>query len=49
MFGSAHSAEFNIVFCDGSVQNINHDIDAVTHSRHAHRFDRDVVDNSSFS
>jgi hypothetical protein len=33
IFGSAHSAIFNISFCDGSVKSLGYDIDPVIHSR----------------
>lgn len=38
-FGSAHSAVFNMAFCDGSVQSIAYDIDATAHRWLANRFD----------
>lgn len=38
-FGSAHSAVFNMAFCDGSVQGIAYDIDATAHRWLANRFD----------
>jgi len=47
-FGSAHAGGFNMAFCDGSVHGIGYDIDAVTHSRIAHRFDGDPVDSSAY-
>jgi hypothetical protein len=43
-FGSAHAASFHMMFCDGSVHSISYDIDAVAHSRLAHRFDGDVAE-----
>ena len=42
-FGSAHSAIFHMAFCDGSVHSVGYDIDPVTHSRSAHRFDGEVI------
>ncbi|MEX2309024.1 MAG: DUF1559 domain-containing protein [Pirellulales bacterium] len=43
-FGSAHAISFHMAFCDGSVHSIAYDIDSVTHSRLAHRFEGDVAD-----
>jgi hypothetical protein len=43
-FGSAHASSFHMVFCDGSVHGIAYDIDPVTHSRLAHRFEGEVAD-----
>ncbi len=47
-FGSAHSSAFNMAFCDGSVHSVNYDIDPVTHSRLAHRYDGDLVSGQDF-
>jgi prepilin-type N-terminal cleavage/methylation domain-containing protein len=38
-FGSAHSAGFQMAFCDGSVHTIPYEIDALAHQRFASRFD----------
>jgi prepilin-type N-terminal cleavage/methylation domain-containing protein len=47
-FGSAHSAGFNVVLCDGSVHTISYTIDAETHRRLGHREDGQVVDAGAF-
>lgn len=38
-FGSAHSAGFNMLYCDGSTQFINFDVDPEVHFRAGHRND----------
>jgi prepilin-type N-terminal cleavage/methylation domain-containing protein len=43
IFGSAHPAIFNMVYCDGSVRGINYDVEALVHSYSASRFDGQVV------
>lgn len=45
IFGSAHPAGFNMVYCDGSVQFINYDIDHLVHSYSANRLDGQVISN----
>jgi prepilin-type N-terminal cleavage/methylation domain-containing protein len=45
-FGSAHSAGFQVVMCDGSVHMINFDVSETMHRRFANRADRKVVDQS---
>jgi prepilin-type N-terminal cleavage/methylation domain-containing protein/prepilin-type processing-associated H-X9-DG protein len=39
IFGSAHSAGFNIAFCDGSIRLIPFDIDPEVHRTYGHRYD----------
>jgi prepilin-type N-terminal cleavage/methylation domain-containing protein len=48
IFGSAHSAGFQAVFCDGSVHMISFSIAAEVHTRLANRMDRLPIDASSF-
>jgi prepilin-type processing-associated H-X9-DG protein len=43
LFGSAHSAGFNMAFCDGSTRLIPIDIDPQVHRTYGHRFDGVVV------
>ena len=45
-FGSAHPAGCHFVFCDGSVQTIDYDIDPVIHSRLGNRHDGETIDDS---
>ncbi len=42
-FGSAHAGGLNMAMCDGSVQFVSYDIDAVTHRWLANRFDGNAV------
>jgi prepilin-type processing-associated H-X9-DG protein len=39
MFGSPHSAGFNCVFCDGSVHNIDYEIDLKIYANLGNRAD----------
>ena len=43
IFGSAHPATFNMVYCDGSVHSITYEIDPVTHRYLANRLDGQSV------
>jgi prepilin-type processing-associated H-X9-DG protein len=43
IFGSAHPSNFHMVFCDGSVQSINYDIDPYVHSYQANRRDGKLI------
>ena len=43
IFGSAHSAGFNMSFCDGSARMIPFDIDPELHRTYGHRFDAVVA------
>ena len=45
-FGSAHSAGFNVCFCDGSVHTMSFSIDLITHGRLANRSDGQAIDAS---
>ena len=38
-WGSAHPQNWNVAFCDGSVQSMSFDIDLETHRRLANRAD----------
>ncbi|MBA4105041.1 MAG: hypothetical protein C0485_04725 [Pirellula sp.] len=42
-FGSAHSAVFNMVYCDGSVHSLSYEIDPITHGSLASRLDGNPV------
>ncbi len=46
-FGSAHSAAFNMVFCDGSVRSVSYAVDKQLHRRLGNREDGEAVDLSS--
>ena len=43
-FGSAHTAGFQVVLCDGSVQLISFDVNGETHRRYANRNDGLALD-----
>ncbi len=45
-FGSAHSAGFNVVLCDGSVRTISYAIDLAIHERLGNRKDGEPIDAS---
>lgn len=47
-FGSAHTATFNIAFCDGSVHRIPFEVDPAIHQALANRKDGVAVNTSSF-
>ena len=47
-FGSAHSSAVNMVFCDGSVRQINYEIDSGVFSAIGSRESGDNVDESAF-
>jgi prepilin-type N-terminal cleavage/methylation domain-containing protein/prepilin-type processing-associated H-X9-DG protein len=48
-FGSTHSAGFNMVFCDGSVQTIPYDIDLRTHKNLGNRGDGFSIDRNDLT
>jgi prepilin-type processing-associated H-X9-DG protein len=47
-FGSAHSAGFNMAFCDGSVRTMNYTIDRETHRCLGNRHDGWPIDRAKF-
>ncbi len=47
-FGSAHSAGFHMVFCDGSVKKLNYSIDLETHHLLGGRNDGEPVDMTKY-
>jgi len=47
-FGSAHSAGFNMIFCDGSVHSISYSIDLAIHSYLGNRKDGQTIDGAKF-
>jgi prepilin-type N-terminal cleavage/methylation domain-containing protein len=47
-FGSAHTASFNVSFCDGSIHRIPFDVDPPIHQALANRKDGVQVSNKSF-
>ncbi len=48
LFGSAHSAGFNMAFCDGSVRSISYSIDPDVHRVLGARASGEVIDQSRF-
>jgi prepilin-type processing-associated H-X9-DG protein len=46
LFGAAHSAGFNCVFCDGSVHNIDYEIDMKVYANIGNRADGKSVNSS---
>lgn len=44
-FGSAHPGGMNMAFCDGSVQQVNYDIDPLVHRYQANRLDGEIIPN----
>ena len=48
-FGSAHPANWNAAFCDGSVQAVGYDIDPEVHRLRGSRNDSDAAKNSQRS
>jgi hypothetical protein len=47
-FGSIHSSAFKMVFCDGSVRQINYEIDGGVFSALGSRAGGETIDTSSF-
>jgi prepilin-type N-terminal cleavage/methylation domain-containing protein len=48
LFGSAHSATWNVVFCDGSVHSLSYNIDLATHQALATRAGGDHPDEKEY-
>jgi prepilin-type N-terminal cleavage/methylation domain-containing protein/prepilin-type processing-associated H-X9-DG protein len=44
IFGSAHASGFNMAFCDGSVQQMNYEIDIIVHKNLGNRRDDTPID-----
>lgn len=46
-YGSAHPTSLNMAYCDGSVRDVNYDIDLEVHRLNANRLDEELVDSES--